>query len=617
MSLTSRMIVGVGVLVLIPSLGLLGDEAKPKASSQLMSGEKVLPVDEGPLLNPIRRFESHPWFEVSNLRPGRTLRDALELDFAYEGVMSGSIHIVVLTNGKRLRFPVSPQALTKRQGTIACSYDGLDDKSPLGADLEVYVELTDAAPVTGHSYSPSRYRSSQPPTKPDDALYFKVSKSAVRGKIEALTYARELRENEQRIYDVRLKKYGPPPPPPEGSVLIPVESTLVPGVPILAALEGDWLKAEVLTVQGTGVSVAYLVHWPQFGHTGNRMMTSRTHLAIQKEVLAKLEKDPKSFSPSAEIPYGALQPPPPDYVILPAKLKMLPGTPVSWGGSWNYLVVRDGTEQITVLNDRHSIQEENLPRRQLIIHKDVLKQLTEPDAEKKFAAKLKELQTVVKANRPTLSPPFPPANFPTKTYPIDIEIPEDYVRVTKDTPLEVEARCMASWGRRWNLVTVKRLRENGDPEVQWDGWSSIDALSRDSLVIAKSTLEELTAKAAKSGKTTSGKSSKSETKSAEKTPPKKTADKKASGSADKFKLILESAGKKKISVVKVIMEITDLDLASAKEVADDLPIDLKSNLSKEDAERWKKKLEGAGGKAKLEAIKGELEDVKEDLKDID
>lgn len=616
MSLTSRMIIGVGILVLIPSLPLLGDEAKPKTSSQLMSGEKVLPVDEGPLLNPIRRFESHPWFEVSNLRPGRTLRDALELDFAYEGVMSGSIHIVVLTNGKRLRFPVSPQALTKRQGTIACSYDGLDDKSPLGADLEVYVELTDADPKATNpnsSYSSSRFRTTQPPAQPDDALYFKVSKSTVRGKIEALTFARELRANEQRIYDIRLKKYGPPPPPPDGFVLIPTSPALVPGVPILAAVEGEWLKAEALDVRG----IAYVVHLPHLGHTSNRMMTGNTHLAISKEVLAKLEKDPKAFSPSAELPYGALQPPPPDYVVVPANIKLLPGTPLSWGGSWNYLVVSDGNEQLTVLNDRHPIREENLPRRQLIIHKNVLKQLTEPDAEKKFAAKLKELQTVVKANRPTFNPPFPPANFPTRTYPIDIEIPEDYVRVTKDTPLEVGTRCMASWGRRWNLVTVKRLRENGDPEVHWDGWSSIDPLSRDSLVIAKSTLEELNAKAAKSGKTTSDKSSKSETKSAEKTPQKKTADKKASGSADKFKLILESAGKKKISVVKVIMEITGLDLASAKEVADDLPIDLKSNLSKEDAERWKKKLEGAGGKAKLESLSGELEDIKEELKDID
>lgn len=615
MPFTSRMIIGFGLLVLIPTLVLVGDDAKQKTSSQLMSGEKVLPVDEGPLLNPIRRFDHHPWFEISNLRPGRNLRDALELDFAYEGMMSGSIHIVVLTNGKRLRFPVSPQALTKRQGTITCSYDGVDDKSPLGADLEVYVELTDADPKPANSYSSyssSRFRTSQPPAQPDDALYFKVSKSAVRGKIEALTFARELRANEQRIYDIRLKKYGPPPPPPEGFVLIPTSPALVPGVPILAAIEGEWLKAEALDVRGT----AYVVHFPHLGHVGNRMMSGSTHLAVSKEVLAKLEKDPKAFSPSAELPYGALQPPPPDYVVVPAKVKLLPGTPLSWGGSWNYLVVRDGTEQITVLNDRHPTHEESLQRRQFIIHKDVLKQLTEPDAEKKFAVKLKELQTVVKANRPTFTPPFPPANFPTRSYPIDIEIPEDYVRVTKDTPLEVGTRCMACWGRRWNLVTIKRLRENGDPEVQWDGWSSIDPLSRDSLVIAKSTLEELKAKAAKSEKPTSDKPSKSET-SGNKPAEKKNADKKATDSAGKYKLILESVGKKKISVVKVVMEITGLDLASAKEVADDLPIDLKSNLSKEDAERWKKKLEGAGGKAKLEAIKGEIEDIKEELKDID
>jgi large subunit ribosomal protein L7/L12 len=56
---------------------------------------------------------------------------------------------------------------------------------------------------------------------------------------------------------------------------------------------------------------------------------------------------------------------------------------------------------------------------------------------------------------------------------------------------------------------------------------------------------------------------------------------------------------KKISVIKVVRELTSLGLKEAKELVDGAPKPVKENIPKADAEAMKKKLEDAGGKASL------------------
>ena len=134
-----------------------------------------------------------------------------------------------------------------------------------------------------------------------------------------------------------------------------------------------------------------------------------------------------------------------------------------------------------------------------MILKSVAEQLAEPDAEQEFAAKLKELQAKSPFNR-TAVPNAPRPNTPprieraAREYRITIPISDDSERVTKDTPLEVGTRCSAEWARKWNAVTITSLRENGDVEVKWEGWNSIEPVTRSSLTIDKKTLAELIAK---------------------------------------------------------------------------------------------------------------------------
>ncbi len=66
-----------------------------------------------------------------------------------------------------------------------------------------------------------------------------------------------------------------------------------------------------------------------------------------------------------------------------------------------------------------------------------------------------------------------------------------------------------------------------------------------------------------------------------------------------FTVVLASAGDKKINVIKEIRAVTSLGLKEAKDLVDGAPKTVKENITKEEAEEIKKKLEAAGAKVEL------------------
>ncbi len=66
-----------------------------------------------------------------------------------------------------------------------------------------------------------------------------------------------------------------------------------------------------------------------------------------------------------------------------------------------------------------------------------------------------------------------------------------------------------------------------------------------------------------------------------------------------FDVILQSAGDKKIGVIKVVREVTGLGLKDAKALVDGAPGNVKEGVSKEDAEALKAQLEEVGAKVEL------------------
>jgi large subunit ribosomal protein L7/L12 len=66
-----------------------------------------------------------------------------------------------------------------------------------------------------------------------------------------------------------------------------------------------------------------------------------------------------------------------------------------------------------------------------------------------------------------------------------------------------------------------------------------------------------------------------------------------------FDIILKSVGPKKINVIKVVREVTDLGLKEAKAVVDAAPGDVKKGVSKEEADEIKKKFEEVGAEIEI------------------
>jgi len=66
-----------------------------------------------------------------------------------------------------------------------------------------------------------------------------------------------------------------------------------------------------------------------------------------------------------------------------------------------------------------------------------------------------------------------------------------------------------------------------------------------------------------------------------------------------FDVILKSFGANKIAVIKVVRAITNLGLKEAKDLVEKAPQPIKTGLSKEECEKVKKDLEGAGAQVEI------------------
>ena len=72
------------------------------------------------------------------------------------------------------------------------------------------------------------------------------------------------------------------------------------------------------------------------------------------------------------------------------------------------------------------------------------------------------------------------------------------------------------------------------------------------------------------------------------------------GEQSSFNVVLTAAGQSKISVIKVVREITSLGLKEAKELVDSAPKAIKEGVDKDEAESLKSQLEEAGATVELQ-----------------
>jgi large subunit ribosomal protein L7/L12 len=68
---------------------------------------------------------------------------------------------------------------------------------------------------------------------------------------------------------------------------------------------------------------------------------------------------------------------------------------------------------------------------------------------------------------------------------------------------------------------------------------------------------------------------------------------------DEFDVILQAAGDKKIQVIKEVRALTSLGLKEAKDLVDSAPKPVLEKVAKEEADKAKEQLEGAGATVEL------------------
>ena len=71
------------------------------------------------------------------------------------------------------------------------------------------------------------------------------------------------------------------------------------------------------------------------------------------------------------------------------------------------------------------------------------------------------------------------------------------------------------------------------------------------------------------------------------------------GEKSSFEVVLAAAGQSKISVIKVVRELSGLGLKEAKELVDSAPKAVKEGVAKDEAETIKSQLEEAGATVEL------------------
>lgn len=74
-----------------------------------------------------------------------------------------------------------------------------------------------------------------------------------------------------------------------------------------------------------------------------------------------------------------------------------------------------------------------------------------------------------------------------------------------------------------------------------------------------------------------------------------------------FNVVLTDAGDRKIQVIKIVREATNLGLKDAKDLVDGAPMTVKEGLTREEAEKLKKEFEEAGAAVKINSSESRIE----------
>jgi large subunit ribosomal protein L7/L12 len=561
----------LGAMIWLSAVGLSDAQT---ANGQ--NAEQILPADKAPVGTPLRRPDSFPHYQLSNLRKGGgQLRPAeFSLDYVRDVDGAGFYSVILVANGANGRKeysswgPFAP--FRDKSGTVSAEASFSPFAKNLGDQFEIWLEAQ-------LGFENKSYR-------------FKVSNSVVVGNVGQLSLARNWTAEEQQGIERWQKSVTPPPAPPAGHVAIAQDTKLVPGMPILAGWMAGWEPAEVIDVRKD--SMVLVKYKPETSST--MIIRPRNWLSVDSNLLQTAKASPAKFQPSVKVLPSGMLPIDDGLVPLGKDVKLVKGAPLrmefanKWAPVTVVKVLVDGRVRIH-WDEWKGHADEDKPRDVLVIETETLTALNDPGAAEKFAARATETAGSFEG-----STPDQPRQL--QQYPINIPIPKTAVKVTAETALLEGTKLGCSWGSNWHDVTVIDVHDDGTVRIHWDKFGDAwdGDISRDSLIIDKKVLAKLPKPKAKAPAKSAVKGpAKGASKDASKEDVATSTPKAAE--EGEFQVVLNGFGKNKFAVIKVVMEITGLDLKDAKELVENTPISLKQGIAKPDADKLLKKITAAGG----------------------
>jgi large subunit ribosomal protein L7/L12 len=565
--------------------------ATPVSAQDYQKGEQILAADKAPADAPLRRQEKGVWYQLSNLRKGGSgqgiPRPGAEFSFDYartDGDQNMMWGVTLIARGPEGRKeysswgPFSP--FGDKSGTVTAESSFSPFAKRLGDNFEIWLE-------TSVSFEGKTYR-------------FKVSNTVTLGSVGQTTLARHWTPDEVKGLDRWQKSITPPGAAPSGHTLLDPQLKVVNGTPCKAGWIGEWQPAEIIDVRKDGMLlIKYDGSISQF-----MVPRPRNWVSVETKVLGDIKSGGAKFTPSVSVLPNGMAPLEEGLVPVTSAMKLVPGMPLKmeWANKWSPVTVVKvlGGDKVRIhWDDWKGHPDEEKSRDVLAIDKETLEELQSGSAEEKFAERAEKMQETAESSFEGKSG-FGRPSRRKQDYPIRIAIPKNAVKVTEDMPIEEGTKLGCSWGSSWHDVTVLEVNDDGTLYIHWDKYDNDvwDADSpRDQLIIDKKVLAKLQAKSGT--KTTAG--TKSTSKPAAGKDKSETSE--STSSAGGYEVVLRSYGKQKFPVMKAVMSITGLEIKDAKELVENTPITLKQGLSKDEAEKVRKKINEAGGVAVVEESK--------------
>jgi hypothetical protein len=360
-----------------------------------------------------------------------------------------------------------------------------------------------------------------------------VSNTVNVGSYSGSTVAREWNAREKQAYEQDLKGRQPPSTTPAGHKIVRASDKLAPGMPAKVGYYGDWADAEILT-EAPRVTV-------KLESNGSlRLIPRDGWIAAMPEVIQKASAGSHAYKPSILVLPNTTTPVPDGYVPITSEMPVVAGVPIKALWQLKYadatIMSVDGTQILVHIDSMDFAFDQKMDRSTVLIAKEVIPKLSEPDAKATFASRVPKMTTleerqaemrakidadIERAQRDAermqkkieddiarqnaalekkMEKGFAdPGRLPLllQPAPVTLRVPKEAEPVPAKLKLLKGTKLAACWGPQWSPLTVLEDTEDDDVPIHWDQLGNDAKINRSQLIIRKTDLKAVKQEVAK------------------------------------------------------------------------------------------------------------------------